>query len=56
MDTSKYRVSVGTRNLNINRLDYERKAFELGMTKDQMVELTDVELQRWVIFKELKDY
>ena len=56
MDTKDFKVFAGSPNIVINRKELIERALEVGVTEAQLEELTDAELDRLVMFKELKDY
>ncbi len=56
MNTHEFKVTAGTTNCIINRHDLEERARIAGVTDNQIEILTDAELDRLVMMKELKDY
>ena len=58
MNTNEFKVVVGSnweRGASF-RSDLIRRAIALGMIESNIEELTDAELEKIVMFKELKDY
>ena len=54
MDTKTYQTSAGTPNIVLNREDLEKRALLVGMSELLVEELSDTELEKQVIFRELK--
>ncbi|CAH9014295.1 hypothetical protein VP424E501_P0188 [Vibrio phage 424E50-1] len=58
MDTKRYRVIVGDnwKRVDSLRSDLIKRAIAVGMIESSIEELTTSELEKLVMFKELKDY
>lgn len=52
----KTQITAGTSNVDINRPALEERAKLVGVTQNQLEELSDQELDRLVTLLELKDY
>lgn len=54
MDTKSYRVTVGSPNIVLDKSALLKRAKKVGMTENQIEELSLTELERLVTLKELQ--